>query len=192
MIMIFCQILRAGRYLARDPDSPSPSPARDPVSPMPRNAHSFFTRPWWAMGEVLPGAASPRINETATRARAGLLNMLSATTIFLLVAAPELDPVIYVGPFVIFDMFAAAAWGLTPLSPVGLVGTAMTMWLRPAWKPTQPKRFAWILGGSLGVVCLTMRLLHVDNAWTIDAANRGERLALSPLVARTALSSPRP
>jgi hypothetical protein len=119
------------------------------------------------MGQAMPQIKGLSVNETATRARAGLLNMLSATTIFLLIAAPQLDPVIYVGPYVIFDMFAAATFGLTPLSPTGILGTWITMWIRPVWKPAQPKRFAWILGGSLGVVCLGMRLLHIDNTWII-------------------------
>ena len=132
-----------------------------------RGYHTFLTTPWWRMGQAMPDATGLRVNETATRARAGLLNMLSATTIFLLIAAPELDPVIYVGPYVIFDMFAAAALGLTPFSPTGILGTLLTMWIRPVWKPAAPKRFAWILGGSLGVVCLGMRLFHVDNLWII-------------------------
>ena len=132
-----------------------------------RGHHTFLTTPWWSMGQAIPQAAGLRVNETATRARAGLLNGLSATTIFLLIAAPRLDPVIYVGPFVIFDMFTAAALGLTPLSPTGVLGTLLTMRIRPVWKPAQPKRFAWILGGSLGVICLTMRLAGVNNAWII-------------------------
>ncbi|MCH5374997.1 MAG: DUF4395 domain-containing protein [Planctomycetes bacterium] len=119
------------------------------------------------MGQAMPQEQGLRVNETATRARAGLLNILSITTIFILIAAPQLDPVIYVGPYVIFDMFAAALFGLTPLSPTGVLGTLLTMWVRPVWKPTRPKRFAWILGGSLGAVCLTMRLCHVDNVWII-------------------------
>lgn len=131
--------------------------------------HTFLTTPLWAMGQALPKEAGYGcdllINETATRGRAGLLNVLSAITIFLLLEHPELDPVIYVGPFVIFDMFIAAIFGLTPFSPVGLLGTAITMKLRPVWKPTSPKRFAWILGGSLGIVCLGLRLLNVDTVW---------------------------
>lgn len=115
----------------------------------------------------MPEATGLRVNETATRARAGLLNVIASTTIFLLIAAPQLDPVIYVGPFVIFDMFTAAAFGLTPLSPTGVLGTLLTMWVRPVWKPTQPKRFAWTLGGSLGVICLGMRLYQVANTWII-------------------------
>jgi len=127
--------------------------------------HTFLNKPWWAMGQVVPGIAGPSINETATRARAGMLNILSATTIFILLTAPQLDPVIYVGPFVIFDMLVAAATGLTPLSPVGVLGTLATMRLRPVWKPTAPKRFAWLLGAALGVTCLTMRLMHVEARW---------------------------
>lgn len=134
---------------------------------MSRNVHTFFSRPWWSMGQSVPGFSTPRINETATRARAGFLNVLSGTTIAILLFAPQLDPVIYVGPFVIFDMFLAAATGLTPLSPVGLLGTAVTMRMRPAWKPTAPKRFAWILGGTLGVTCLSMRLLGAPTPWIV-------------------------
>lgn len=132
-----------------------------------RGYHTFLTTPWWKMGQVMPDAIGLRVNETATRARAGMLNAISATTIFILIAAPQLDPVIYVGPYVIFDMFAAAIFGLTPLSPTGILGTLLTMRIRPVWKPASPKRFAWILGGSLGTVCLAMRLAGVDNAWII-------------------------
>jgi hypothetical protein len=137
------------------------------VAENPHEYHTFLTNPWWSMGQVMPGSTGMRINETATRARAGFLNMLSAITIFLLIAAPQLDPVIYVGPYVIFDMFMTAAFGLTPFSPTGILGTLITMRVRPVWKPTQPKRFAWFLGGSLGITCLGMRLLHVANPWII-------------------------
>lgn len=121
------------------------------------------------MGQPLPQQYGPglMVNETATRARAGILNFISGTTIFLLLAKPELDPVIYVAPFVIFDMTMAAIFGLTPLSPAGLVGTAITMRIDPVWKPNKPKQFAWILGASLGVCCLVFRLLHLDVSWMI-------------------------
>ena len=39
---------------------------------------------------------------------AGLLNILSGTTIFIMLVAPELNPIPFVGPFVIFDMIVAA------------------------------------------------------------------------------------
>ncbi|MDH5717894.1 MAG: DUF4395 domain-containing protein [Spirochaetia bacterium] len=119
------------------------------------------------MGEKINENFGLRINETATRARAGFLNMLSATTIVILIFAPELDPVIYVGPFVIYDMLIASLFGLTPLSPMGIIGTFITLKMEPLWKPNKPKRFAWILGASLGVTCLAMRLLNIDNNWII-------------------------
>ncbi|WP_373140740.1 DUF4395 domain-containing protein [Mycobacterium marinum] len=121
--------------------------------------HAFLNTPWWAMGQMTHGHAEPRINEVATRARAGLLNIISAITIALLLLRPETDPVIIVGPFVLFDMLAAAATGLTPLSPTGILGTALTMGTRPVWKPTRPKRFAWLLGAALAATCLAMRLM---------------------------------
>lgn len=120
--------------------------------------HAFLNTPWWAIGQMTQGHAEPRINEVATRARAGLLNIISAITIALLLMRPETDPVIIVGPLVLFDMLAAAATGLTPLSPTGVLGTALTMRIRPVWKPTRPKRFAWLLGAGLAATCLAMRL----------------------------------
>jgi hypothetical protein len=48
--------------------------------------HAFLTTPVLAMGQNIPGECDLRINETATRARAGLLNILSSGTIFLLIA----------------------------------------------------------------------------------------------------------
>ena len=130
------------------------------MSPSPNTPveHTFLTRPWWALGQPTRESSDPRVNETATRARAGLLNIISGVTIALLLTHPETDPVIYVGPLVLFDMLAAAAIGLTPLSPTGLLGTALTMGLRPVWKPTAPKRFAWLLGAGLAATCLVMRL----------------------------------
>ena len=126
----------------------------------------FFTRPWWSMGEPLPNECGLCINETATRARAGLLNILSGTTILLLLTVPELDPVRFVAPFVIFDMVSAATFGLTPVSPAGMLGTVLTIRIRPVWKPIKPKRFAWTLGAMLGACCLTFWMLGMTE-WII-------------------------
>lgn len=110
------------------------------------SSSTFFTNPWWAMGQPVEGQCGYCINETATRARAGLLNVLSGTTIFIMLAAPELDPIRFVAPFVISDMVAGATFGLTPFSPAGIFGTFFTREIRPVWKPTKHKRFAWTLG----------------------------------------------
>lgn len=130
--------------------------------------HTFFTSPLFAMGQKIPGECDLRINETATRARAGLLNILSSITIVLIIFKPELDPVIYVGPYVIFDMVVAALFGLTPLTPTGMIGTAMTMKFRPVWKPIKPKRFAWTLGAVMGISCLSFRLLGLSSTWLLS------------------------
>ena len=119
------------------------------------NPHTFLTTPWWCMGQPSPVHGGMMINETATRARAGVLNILSSVTIFIMLAWPEIDPIRYVGPFVIFDMLVAATFGLTPLSPAGILGTLITTYIKPVWKPTKPKRFAWTLGATLGVCCMS-------------------------------------
>ncbi|MCL1039486.1 DUF4395 domain-containing protein [Shewanella submarina] len=129
--------------------------------------HSFFTSPMFAMGQSFEGESGLRVNETATRARAGLLNILSMVTIFILLWRPELDPVIYVGPYVIFDMTVAAIFGLTPLSPSGLLGTAITLRLPPLWKPAKPKQFAWTLGAIMGITCLAFRMLDFSVEWLL-------------------------
>ena len=128
--------------------------------------HKFLTSPWWSMGVEQPDHCGLCINETATRARAGLLNILSGTTIFLLLAVPEVDPVRYVAPFVIFDMLTAAIFGLTPISPAGIMGTILTIKIHPVWKPVKPKRFAWTLGATLGACCLTFWLLGMTK-WIV-------------------------
>ncbi|WP_325895457.1 DUF4395 family protein [Grimontia sp. NTOU-MAR1] len=91
--------------------------------------------------------------------------MLSAVTMVFLLVRPEWDPVIYVGPYVIFDMIMAAMFGLIPLSPTGMLGTAMTMRFKAIWKPIKPKRFAWSLGAIMGITCLTFRLLEMPDIW---------------------------
>ena len=127
-------------------------------------APAFFTSPFYAIGTDV-GGGQLRINETATRARAGLLNAMSAATVFILLGAPQIDIVIYVGPIVIYDMIVAALFGLTPLSPFGLLGTALTMKFPAAWKPPSPKRFAWTLGAGMGITCTLMRIFRVPNEY---------------------------
>jgi hypothetical protein len=73
-------------------------------------------------------------NASAVRARAGILNIILGTTIFILLGRPELDPVIYVAPFLLLDMVAAVIFGLTPVSPTGIIGTLLTRKTRPVWR----------------------------------------------------------
>jgi hypothetical protein len=121
-----------------------------------------------AIERPVDGLTGLRINETATRARAGLLNVLSAVTMFLLIAWPELDPVRYVGPFVVFDMAMAAGFGLTPLSPTGVLGTLLTRSRPPTWAPVKPKRFAWTLGGIMGTTCFGFWFFSFTTPWIVS------------------------
>jgi hypothetical protein len=131
------------------------------------NENHFLTEPGSAMGQTVPGFSTPRINETAARGRAGLLNIISASTIGILLLRPEWDPIRWVGPFVIFDMVMAASFGLSPLSPTGVMGTLLTRNSKAVWKPTKPKRFAWILGAAMGATCFGFWFFGLPNSWTI-------------------------
>lgn len=71
------------------------------------------------------------------------------------------------GHFVILDVVTAASFGLPPRSPVGVIGTSVTMKMPPVWKPSYPKRFAWTIGALTGAVCLTFRLRRLHVAWLI-------------------------
>lgn len=122
---------------------------------------TFLSQPWWKMGEPRPGTSGLWVNETATRARAGLLNAISGATLLLLWLKPELDPVRYAAPFVIFDMLAGVFFGLTPFSPAGVAGTLISRRLPAVWKPNKPKRFAWFLGALMGAGCLGFWLADI-------------------------------
>jgi len=65
-------------------------------------------------------------------------------------------------------MFMAVMFGLTPFSPVGLIGIALTMKRSAHRRPTRPKRIAGLFGGSLAIVCLELRLGGFDTIWLIS------------------------
>jgi hypothetical protein len=39
---------------------------------------------------------------------------------------------------------------------------------KPVWKLAKPKRFAWTLGGIMGVTCLSFKLIGLANIWIIS------------------------
>lgn len=108
-------------------------------------------------------------NATAVRARAGVLNIILGVTIFLLWARPELNPVHYVAPFLLFDMIMGIAFGLTPYCPTGVLGTVLTKKIKSVPTPHKPKRFAWSLGASLAATCLALQVFNVHEAWLFGA-----------------------
>lgn len=106
-------------------------------------------------------------NARAVRARAGVLNVIIGVTISLILTRPEIDASLYVSAVLLFDMIAAVVFGLTPLSPTGVLGTALTAGYESVPTPHLPKRFAWSLGATMAATCLLLRLLHVDEAWIV-------------------------
>jgi hypothetical protein len=108
-------------------------------------------------------------NASAVRARAGILNIIIGITISILLAKPELDPVVYAAPYLLFDMVIAISFGLTPACPTGIMGTWLTRKTRATSTPHLPKRFAWALGASLACMILVLRLFHFHGAWLIGA-----------------------
>ncbi len=99
---------------------------------------------------------------TAVRARAGLLNIVLGVTIAFTALRPELDVAFYVMPILVFDMLTAVLFGLTPLSPTGVLATLLTRAIPSAATPHLPKRFAWSLGGLLAVTCLLLTRVGTD------------------------------
>jgi len=104
-------------------------------------------------------------NARAVRARAGVLNVIIGVTIAVILLRPEIDASLYVSAVLLLDMIAAVVFGLTPLSPTGVLGTALTAGYEPVPTPHLPKRFAWLLGATMAATCLMLRLLHVDGTW---------------------------
>ena len=125
----------------------------------------FWTRPWYALGHRLTPAKRLYMNENAVRARAGLLHVTGWTV--LLLALLYSDSVFLqktIAPVVLWDFVAAAAVGLTPLSPFGVAGTALTWAQPPVWTPAGPKRFAWSIGALLVAACVALAVLRLKAA----------------------------
>uniref|UniRef100_A0A7S0BBC5 Thioredoxin domain-containing protein n=1 Tax=Pyrodinium bahamense TaxID=73915 RepID=A0A7S0BBC5_9DINO len=109
------------------------------------------------------GSSSMYMDENAVRARAGLLNITSWMAIINIFLWKEMLFLYMLWPIVAWDMLAAAVFGLTPLSPYGLVGTLLAYIFGPAephWKPAEPKRFAWVVGFFLVNCCALGGLLQ--------------------------------
>jgi hypothetical protein len=120
----------------------------------------FFTKPWYRHGLALEGAptANTYMNERAVRGRGGCLLLLAFTALAHLYLAPERKFIIYAGPFVIWDMFSGVVFGLTPLTPFGVLGTILTWHLPPSWGPARPKKLAWAMGVGLSGSCWLARI----------------------------------
>lgn len=115
----------------------------------------FMSSPLLVLGHHVNGSKQMYMDEHAVRARAGLLNLLSWFALLNVYFLREQTLLWVLWPIVSWDFMAAALWGLTPLSPFGVLGTLMSMLIhpKPYWKPAAPKRFAWVIGFVLVNSC---------------------------------------
>lgn len=120
---------------------------------------------WWELGHhANPDKPDEMyMDEHAVRARAGILNAITWIAIINVFFWREPKFVMVLFPVVAFEFLASMIFGLTPLAPIGWLGSLLAVMLydKPHWKPARPKRFAWLIGLVLSTTCL---LLFVNRA----------------------------
>lgn len=115
---------------------------------------------WWELGHHVnpekPGQVY--MDEHAVRARAGLLNVISWIAIMNVFHMNEPIYVRILFPLVSFEFVTSIIFGLTPIAPLGLLGSLIATVLHPKafWKPARPKRFAWFVGLCVASSCFTL------------------------------------
>lgn len=104
------------------------------------------------------------MDEHAVRMRAGLLNVITWVAIMNVFHMKNPDLVNVIFGIVSWEFLTSMLFGLTPLSPLGVIATLMSVVLQPAplWKPANPKRFAWLIGLSLATTCFILVQFRKD------------------------------
>jgi hypothetical protein len=112
-----------------------------------------LTTPWYRFAHRFDGlwidgqpATYPVVNERAVRATAGLTFVAAGIAFFLAFFLGNYAPLKLVTLLVFTDFALRLATGMTPLSPLGLLGTCLVARQRPEWVGAAQKRFAWTLG----------------------------------------------
>jgi hypothetical protein len=129
--------------------------------PSPSKAH-MLTSPWNSFGQRFDNltvwgrpARFPVVNERAVRATAGIVMVLAAID-------NNYTPVRIIAVFVAADYALRQIAGLTPLSPIGILGTFLVRNQAPEWVGATQKRFAWALafGMALLIAILSNAEVH--------------------------------
>jgi len=122
---------------------------------------------WWQLGHTHVSVLHPEdmyMDEHAVRMRAGLLNVVTWVAIMNVfhMRDPELVNVIF--GIVAWEFLSSMIFGMTPLSPLGWIGTLLACVVQPAplWKPARPKRFAWAIGLTLATTCFILVQYRVE------------------------------
>ena len=124
----------------------------------PDKAH-MLTSPWNSFGQRFENLAVwgrparfPVVNERAVRATAGIVMALATIAIALAYFDKNYTPVRVISIFVAADYALRQIAGLTPLSPIGLLGTFLVRNQAPEWVGATQKRFSWALALSMVLV----------------------------------------
>lgn len=109
----------------------------------------------------------PWMDEHAVRIRAGLLHLLSWTSIINLTYLREPTIAFSVMITAMFEFVTSTIFGMTPVAPLGTIATLIAMVLhpQPLWVPARPKRFAWSLGFLIVVVCFVCWRVGWENGF---------------------------
>lgn len=148
-------------------DPPAGDAERPPVL---QGWDRFLTRGSHAVGKmgilslghtnvVEPGrgdAETPWMDEHAVRIRAGLLNALAWCSLLNVFYIREPKMAYSILSLAMWEFLTSCTFGLTPLAPLGVLGTcgSMILYKEPLWVPARPKRFAWVLGLVMVTCCM--------------------------------------
>ncbi len=135
----------------------------------------LMTTPWYRFAHRFDGlwidgqrATYPVVNERAVRATAGLTFVAAGTAFFLAFFLGNYTPLKMVTLLATTDFALRLLTGMTPLSPLGLMGTWLVRRQRPEWVGAAQKRFAWTLGLIMsGIVAF---LVNTGRTGTLSAS----------------------
>jgi len=120
-------------------------------------------------------ATEHKENENVVRARAGLINLVAVSVVYLQSISyiqgggvdwsglgTALRPLMWV---MLSEFAVASLFGLA-VSPIGMLATFISSHIlhqEPLWKPARPKRFSWFLGMCMVGSCICFSHLIDDN-----------------------------
>ena len=126
--------------------------------PSPDKAH-MLTSPWNSVGQMFDNltvwgrpARFPVVNERAVRAAAGVVMALATIAIAIAYFDKNYTPIRIIAVLVAADYALRQVAGLTPLSPIGTLGTFLVRNQTPEWVGATQKRFAWALAFAMALL----------------------------------------
>jgi hypothetical protein len=138
------------------------------VQPNPLKAQ-MLTSPWYGFGQQFANltvfgrpAPYPVVNERAVRCTAGIVLVLTTIAISFAYFQQNYGPVRIISVLVALDYAVRQVAGLTPLSPLGTLGTFLVNNQRPEWVGATQKRFAWALGFLMALTVAILTNLGIQ------------------------------